>query len=167
MLDTTTGEIKQLRLRDEGNAVEEFYAALPAAVSVAIESTGYALWFHQLEAASRHTLLVGNAAKIRANQTAVPIYSGPQVRCHCLQQFGFLNSVQQNFSCGIGLLCSPPYYLAEDRAALEEFTNSYLRIMADGASSVRGFATRPSPTASTSARRACRRSTSPSARVPT
>jgi len=67
MLDTATGEIKQFHLRHEGNAVEEFYAALPAPVTVAIESTGYALWFHSLMQRLEHTLLVGDAVKIRAS----------------------------------------------------------------------------------------------------
>ena len=66
-VDTTTGEVGQLRLRHEGNAVEEFYSALPAPVTVAIESTGYALWFHSLMQRLGHTLLVGDAAKIRAS----------------------------------------------------------------------------------------------------
>jgi transposase len=66
MLDTTTGEVGQLRIRHDGNDVERFYAALPPAATVAIESTGYALWFHVLMQRLGHTLLVGDAAKIRA-----------------------------------------------------------------------------------------------------
>lgn len=65
-LDTTTGEVLQLRLRHEGDTVERFYAALPAPVTVAIESTGYALWFDTLMRRLGHRLLVGDAAKIRA-----------------------------------------------------------------------------------------------------
>ena len=38
----------------------------PAPVTVGIESTGYALWFHELMQHLGHTLLVGEAAKIRA-----------------------------------------------------------------------------------------------------
>jgi transposase len=66
VLDTATGEIGQFRLRHEGNAVEAFYADLPGPATVAIESTGYALWFHSLMQRLGHTLLVGDAAKIRA-----------------------------------------------------------------------------------------------------
>jgi len=66
MVDTTTGEVQQLRLRHEGDAVEQFYGALQSPVTVAIESTGYALWFHALMQCLGHTLLVGDAAKIRA-----------------------------------------------------------------------------------------------------
>jgi len=50
----------------EGSAVEEFYAALPRPVTVGIESTGYAIWFHALMRRLGHTVLVGDAAKIRA-----------------------------------------------------------------------------------------------------
>lgn len=35
-------------------------------MTVGIESTGYALWFHELMQRLGHTLLVGEAAKIRA-----------------------------------------------------------------------------------------------------
>jgi len=66
-LDTATGEIQELRLRHEGEEVEGFYAALPPPVTVAIESTGYAVWFHALMQRLGHTLLVGDAAKIRAS----------------------------------------------------------------------------------------------------
>ncbi|MBI3629194.1 MAG: transposase [Candidatus Rokubacteria bacterium] len=40
--------------------------ALPQPVTVAIETTGYAPWFHTLMQKLGHTLLVGEAAKIRA-----------------------------------------------------------------------------------------------------
>src|SRR6185503_20395128 len=49
-----------------GDAVERFYAALPRPVTVAVESTGYSLWFHTLIRQLGHTLIVGDAAKIRA-----------------------------------------------------------------------------------------------------
>lgn len=66
VLDTETGELSEHQLGHEGTAVEEFYAALPRPVTVAIESTGYAVWFHSLMQRLGHTLLVGDAAKIRA-----------------------------------------------------------------------------------------------------
>jgi transposase len=66
MLDTTTGEVEERRIRHDGDAVERFYASLQPPVTVAIESTGYALWFHALMRRLGHTLLVGDAAKIRA-----------------------------------------------------------------------------------------------------
>src|ERR1700682_2179357 len=66
VLDTGTGEVSEHRLPHEGAAVEEFYAALPQPVTIGIESTGYAVWFHTLMQRLGHTLLVGDAAKIRA-----------------------------------------------------------------------------------------------------
>src|SRR5262252_9504097 len=66
MLDTDTGEVSERQLAHEGTAVEEFYAALPGPVTIGIESTGYAIWFHALMQRLGHTLLVGDAAKIRA-----------------------------------------------------------------------------------------------------
>jgi hypothetical protein len=66
MLDLETGEVQEVELCHHGEEVERFYAALPRPVTVAIESTGYALWFHALMRQLGHTLLVGDAAKIRA-----------------------------------------------------------------------------------------------------
>jgi len=66
VLDTRTGEVSEHQLVHEGLAVEEFYAALPWPVTVGIESTGYAIWFHALMQCLGHTLLVGDAAQIRA-----------------------------------------------------------------------------------------------------
>jgi transposase len=66
VLDTHSGEMGEHQLVHEGPAVEEFYAALPRPVTVGIESTGYANWFHTLLQRLGHTLLVGDAAKIRA-----------------------------------------------------------------------------------------------------
>jgi len=66
VLDTGTGEVSERRLDHDGMAVEEFYAALPRPVTVGIESTGYAVWFHTLMQRLGHTLLVGDAAKMRA-----------------------------------------------------------------------------------------------------
>src|SRR5215471_5598384 len=66
VLDTETGEVSEHRLPHEGTAVEDFYAALPGPVTIGIESTGYSVWFHTLLQRLGHTLLVGDAAKIRA-----------------------------------------------------------------------------------------------------
>jgi len=66
VLDTDTGEFYEQELVHEGDSVERFYAALPRPVTVGIETTGYALWFHALLQTQGHTLLVGEAAKIRA-----------------------------------------------------------------------------------------------------
>jgi len=66
VLDTETGEVSECQLAHDGSAVEEFYAALPRPVTIGIESTGYATWFHTLIQRLGHTLLVGDATKIRA-----------------------------------------------------------------------------------------------------
>jgi transposase len=66
VLHTDTGEVLEQELLHSGDAVEQFYRALPRPVTVGIESTGYALWFHELMQRLGHTLLVGEAAKIRA-----------------------------------------------------------------------------------------------------
>jgi hypothetical protein len=48
VLQTDTGEMAEQELIHEGDAVEQFYRTLPRPVTVGIESTGYALWFHEL-----------------------------------------------------------------------------------------------------------------------
>ena len=55
VLDTGTGEVSEQRLSHEGTAVEEFYTALARPVTVGIESTGYAVWFHTLMQRLGHT----------------------------------------------------------------------------------------------------------------
>jgi transposase len=66
VLDTTTGEILEQELVHEGDAVERFYRALRPPVTIGIETTGYTQWFHALMHRLGHTVLVGEAAKIRA-----------------------------------------------------------------------------------------------------
>src|SRR5712691_3561875 len=66
VLDTRTGEVSERQLAHDGSAIEEFYAALPGPVTIGIESTGYAVWFHTLMQRLGHTVLVGDATKIRA-----------------------------------------------------------------------------------------------------
>src|SRR5262245_34415617 len=66
VLDTRTGEVSEHQLVHDGMTVEEFCAALSRPVTIGIESTGYAVWFHSLMQRLGHALLVGDAAKIRA-----------------------------------------------------------------------------------------------------
>jgi transposase len=66
VLDTTTGEMLEQELVHEGDAVERFYRALRPPVTIGIETTGYTQWFHALMHRLGHTVLVGEAAKIRA-----------------------------------------------------------------------------------------------------
>jgi transposase len=66
VLDTTTGELLEQELAHDGDAVERFYRALPPPVTIGIETTGYTQWFHALMHRLGHTVLVGEASKIRA-----------------------------------------------------------------------------------------------------
>ena len=66
VLDTTTGEVLEEELLHDGDAVEQFYRALPRPVTIGIETTGYTQWFHALMHQLGHTVLVGEAGKIRA-----------------------------------------------------------------------------------------------------
>src|ERR1700737_4360889 len=66
VLDTDTGEVLEQELLHEGDAVERFCRGLPRPVTVGIEATGYTLWFHALMQKLEYTLLVGEAAQIRA-----------------------------------------------------------------------------------------------------
>ena len=66
VLNTDTGELQEQRFAHEGQAVEQFHRALPRLVTIGVESVGYAQWFHALLQREGHTLLVGDAAKIRA-----------------------------------------------------------------------------------------------------
>jgi len=62
--DLETGETKLETLPNNLDKVREFYQLLPPAI-VGIEATGKAIWFEQLLADSKHTLLVGNPTLIR------------------------------------------------------------------------------------------------------
>jgi transposase len=66
VLDTTTGEVLEQELVHDGDAVERFYRALRPPVTIGIETTGYTQWFHALMHRLGHTVLVGEAGKIRA-----------------------------------------------------------------------------------------------------
>src|SRR6266851_649760 len=92
VLDTRTGEVSERQLAHDGSAIEEFYAALPGPVTVGIESTGYATWFHTLIQRLGHTLLVGDAAKIRA--MVVRKTESPRARPHWNECRGTLDSVR-------------------------------------------------------------------------
>jgi len=66
VLDTTTGELLEQELAHDGDAVERFYRSLRPPVTIGIETTGYTQWFHTLMHRLGHTVLVGEASKIRA-----------------------------------------------------------------------------------------------------
>jgi len=65
VLDTTTGEVLEQELAHDGDTVERFYRALRPPVTIGIETTGYTQWFHTLMHRLGHTVLVGEAGKIR------------------------------------------------------------------------------------------------------
>lgn len=66
MHETTTGEVVNLTLMHEGNAVREFYSQLPRPVLVGIEATGSMLWFLNLMEELGIECRVGHPATIRA-----------------------------------------------------------------------------------------------------
>lgn len=68
MLNDETGEIVERTLQHDGDAVREFYAALPAPVVVGIEATGSMGWFLALMEELAITCHVGHPAKIRSNE---------------------------------------------------------------------------------------------------
>lgn len=69
MLDTETGEVMEKQLEHENGEVKRFYEGLKEPALVGIETTGYTRWFAELLAGLGHELVVGDAAKIRAQET--------------------------------------------------------------------------------------------------
>ncbi len=63
--DTADGEIHQRTLDHTRDDVPAFYAQFPAPALVGLESSGYALWFHQLVEEAGHEVRVGDAFAIR------------------------------------------------------------------------------------------------------
>lgn len=63
--DTGDGVIQQQTLDHQRDDVRAFYTQFAAPAIVGLESSGYALWFHQLLAALGHQVLVGAAFAIR------------------------------------------------------------------------------------------------------
>ena len=66
MLDSATGEVVNVTLKDEGNNVREFYSTLPRPVCVGIEATGSMQWFVNLREELGIECRVGHPATIRA-----------------------------------------------------------------------------------------------------
>src|SRR5712691_27208 len=64
-MNTADGEIHQHTLDHSRDDLRAFYAQFTAPAVVGIESSGYALWFHQLMEQAGHRLLVGDAYAIR------------------------------------------------------------------------------------------------------
>src|SRR5229473_3324811 len=62
-MNTADGEIHQHTLDHSRDDLRAFYAQFTAPAVVGIESSGYALWFHQLMEQAGHRLLVGDATR--------------------------------------------------------------------------------------------------------
>jgi len=67
LLDTETGELVERRLEHENGEARSFYSGLKEPALVGMESTGSARWFQEMLAELGHELVVGDAAKIRAD----------------------------------------------------------------------------------------------------
>lgn len=63
--DTADGVLHQRTLDHQHDDVRAFYAQFPAPAIVGLESSGYAVWFHQLLDQLGHQVLVGDALRIR------------------------------------------------------------------------------------------------------
>src|SRR5215475_11462544 len=87
MLDTTTGEVVNLTLKQEGNEVREFYSQLPRPVLVGIEATGSMHWFLNLMEELGIECRVGHPATIRAAEPRKdPDADSKCTAGHCLGQ---------------------------------------------------------------------------------
>ena len=64
-LDTTDGEIHQHTLDHQREDVAAFYRQWATSVTVGVEASGYAQWFHHWVELAGHRLLVGDAHAIR------------------------------------------------------------------------------------------------------
>jgi transposase len=69
MVEIETGEVTQKTLVHEGEAVREFYAALPKPVLVGLEATGSMFWFLRLLEELGIQYRVGHPAAIRKAET--------------------------------------------------------------------------------------------------
>ena len=69
MVDTETGEVTERQLEHEGEETRSFYAGLKEPALVGMESTSYTRWFAEMLEELGHELVVGDAAKIRAQET--------------------------------------------------------------------------------------------------
>src|ERR1700682_3002069 len=65
MFDTETKEVLETTLSHEGEAVREFYSALPSPALVGLEATGAMFWFLRLLEELHIPCLVGHPAAIR------------------------------------------------------------------------------------------------------
>ncbi|MGH9578723.1 MAG: IS110 family transposase, partial [Terriglobales bacterium] len=64
-MDTADGEMHQHTLDHQREDVARFYRQWTAPVTIGVEASGYAQWFHRLVQEQGHRLLVGDAHAIR------------------------------------------------------------------------------------------------------
>ena len=69
VLETSTGEMEQRRLRHGDGEAERYYRELEAPALIGMEAIGNSLWFEQLMEQLGHELWIGDAAQIRASYT--------------------------------------------------------------------------------------------------
>jgi transposase len=67
MLDTETGEAREMKLSHADGEAERFYCELEAPALVGMEAVGNSLWFERMVERLGHDLWIGDAAKIRAS----------------------------------------------------------------------------------------------------
>jgi transposase len=67
VLDTETGEIRELRLDNGNGEAELFYRELPAPALVGLEASGNSQWFEDLLQRLGHEVWIGDAAQIRTS----------------------------------------------------------------------------------------------------
>src|SRR5277367_2683311 len=67
LVDTVTGEVREMKLMHGEGEAERFYRSLEAPALVGMESVGNSLWFEQLMERLGHELWIGDAAQIRAS----------------------------------------------------------------------------------------------------
>ncbi len=67
ILDTSTGEVGELKLIHASGEAERFYRELEAPILVGMEAVGNTLWFERLMEQLGHELWIGDAAQIRAS----------------------------------------------------------------------------------------------------
>jgi transposase len=67
ILDTSTGEVGELKLMHGTGEAERFYRELEAPILVGMEAVGNTLWFERLMEQLGHELWIGDAAQIRAS----------------------------------------------------------------------------------------------------
>jgi hypothetical protein len=66
LVDTLTGEVRELKLTHQDGHAERFYQELAAPALIGIEAVGNSQWFVDLAQRLGHEVWIGNAAEIRA-----------------------------------------------------------------------------------------------------